>query len=210
MKVALIKTTDKIIQLLKAKGAMTANLLAAELGMTTMGIRQHMQQLEDDGDVSFDDKKAVRGRPTRYWALTSQSKNHFPDGHETLTVQLIGSVKSVFGDSGLTQLIEHREQESMKIYSRALNECDDLLGKLETLAEIRSEEGYMASVVTDDGFYWLIENHCSICAAANSCLNFCRSELQQFQYLLKDLATVSREEHIMQGARRCAYKILPL
>ncbi|MCF6318159.1 MAG: transcriptional regulator [Proteobacteria bacterium] len=203
------KTHQKIIQILKTQGQMTAKLLAKELGLTTMGIRQHMLQLEKNGDVVFEDKKAMRGRPTRYWALTQKSNSHFPDGHQVLTVQLIESVKSVFGDKGLDTLILHREQESYRIYSDALSKNKDLFSKLKTLAKLRSEEGYMATVVKEDDFYWLLENHCSICAAASQCLNFCRSELNLFKTILKNVATISREEHIMQGARRCAYKVIP-
>ncbi len=205
-----MKTNKKIIQLLKVQGPMTAKVLATELGVTTMGIRQHMLQLEDGGDVSFEDIKAIRGRPTRYWSLTPQSNSHFPDGHEVLTVQLIESVKLVFGESGVDKLIEHREQESLHTYGIAMADFNDLKDKLMVLASIRSEEGYMATVVEEDEFFWLLENHCSICAAASHCLNFCRSELRLFQSLLQDVAKVSREEHIMTGARRCAYKVVAL
>ncbi|EDM67866.1 MAG: transcriptional regulator [Moritella sp.] len=216
------KTSDKILSLLKVEGALTAKVLASELGLTTMGVRQHLQALEDDGDISFEDKKAVRGRPTRYWSLTVQSNSHFSDRHEELTVQLIDSVKVIFGDEGLEQLIAHREQASFVLYSDRLASKPDLLGKLEVLAELRSEEGYMATVVVGDNIivdgdtvenktvYWLMENHCPICAAASKCLNFCRSELNLFQTLLAPYATVEREEHIVEGARRCAYKVTAL
>jgi len=210
------KTSEKILSLLKVEGALTAKVLASELGLTTMGVRQHLQALEDDGDISFEDKKAVRGRPTRYWSLTAKSNSHFSDRHEELTVQLIDSVKVIFGDEGLDQLIAHREKTSFALYSDRLANKADLLGKLEALAELRSEEGYMATVV-DDGevadkktIYWLMENHCPICAAASKCLNFCRSELNLFQTLLAPYATVEREEHIVEGARRCAYKVTAL
>ena len=205
-----MKTNKKIIQLLKTQGSMTAKVLATELGVTTMGIRQHMLQLEDEGDVSYEDIKATRGRPTRYWSLTPQSNSYFPDGHEVLTVQLIESVKLIFGESGVDKLIEHREQESLHAYGVVMNDFDKLKDKLTALASIRSEEGYMATVVEEDDFFWLLENHCSICAAASHCLNFCRSELRLFQSLLQDVAKVSREEHIMAGARRCAYKVVAI
>ncbi len=81
--------------------------------------------------------------------------------------------------------------------------------KLAMLAELRSDEGYMATVLQEDDCYWLLENHCPICAAATKCINFCRSELHLFQSLLKDDAAVTREEHIAEGARRCAYKVIP-
>ncbi|PKH07881.1 metalloregulator ArsR/SmtB family transcription factor [Moritella sp. Urea-trap-13] len=210
------KTSEKILSLLKVEGALTAKVLASELGLTTMGVRQHLQALADDGDISFEDKKAVRGRPTRYWSLTAQSNSHFSDRHEELTVQLIDSVQVIFGDAGLEQLIAHREQASFVSYSERLAVKPDLLSKLEALAELRSEEGYMATVVLNDAdsisedegtVYWLMENHCPICAAASKCLNFCRSELNLFQSLLAGIATVEREEHIVEGARRCAYKV---
>ncbi|GIC79233.1 metalloregulator ArsR/SmtB family transcription factor [Moritella sp. F3] len=226
------KTSEKILSLLKVEGALTAKALASELGLTTMGVRQHLQALADDGDISFEDKKAVRGRPTRYWSLTAQSNSHFSDRHEELTVQLIDSVQVIFGDTGLEQLIAHREQASFELYSDRLAGHPDLLGKLNALAELRSEEGYMATVmmgdesgiikddieVSDDNagivnsgtIYWLMENHCPICAAASKCLNFCRSELNLFQSLLAGIATVEREEHIVEGARRCAYKVTEL
>ncbi len=204
-----MKTEDKILHLLKNKGALTAKTLAENLNVTTMGIRQHMLQLEKKGDINFEDIKATRGRPTRYWSLAKQSNKHFPNGHESLTLQLIDSVKSIFGEKGLDQLITQREKEIYNLYSSVLNKETTVKSKLIVLAKLRTDEGYMATIEEKNGTYWLLENHCSICAAANSCLNFCRSELQLFQDLLKNLAQVSREEHIMQGARRCAYKITP-
>lgn len=205
-----MKTSERIIQLLKTQGPLTAKVLATELSLTTMGVRQHMQGLEDDGDVIFEDKKAARGRPTRYWSLTSQSNSHFSDRHEELSVQLIDSVITVFGDDGLDKLINHREQASLALYQTSLKDKYTLQEKLTTLAELRSLEGYMATIVEEQSCFWLMENHCPICAAASQCLNFCRSELNLFQTILINDATVSREEHIIEGARRCAYKVTPL
>ncbi len=204
-----MKTNDKIIQLLKIQGELTAKRLAQELGLTTMGIRQHLQALEESGEVVFEDKKAPRGRPTRYWSLTPKSNNRFDDRHEELTVQLIDSVKNIFGEQGLDQLIAHREATSLANYQIALADKFTIQDKLTALAKLRSDEGYMAKVIEDNGLFWLIENHCPICAAASKCLSFCRSELALFQSLLADVADISREEHIIEGARRCAYKVTP-
>jgi len=200
----------KIIELLKVQGSLTAKVLANELGLTTMGIRQHMLALEESGEVTFKDEKAPRGRPTRYWSLTEKTNSHFADRHDELTVQLLDSVIAVFGDDGLDKLIANREKSSMRTYRLALADRYGTAEKLTTLAKIRSDEGYMATVAQEDDFFWLFENHCPICAAATKCQNFCRSELQMFQSLLEDVAVVAREEHIVEGARRCAYKVKPL
>ena len=205
-----MKTHNKIIELLKTQGSLTAKTLANELGLTTMGVRQHMLALEESGDVAFKDEKAPRGRPTRYWSLTEQTNSRFADRHDELTVQLIDSVIAVFGDDGLEKLIANREVSAMRTYGLALADRYGVLEKLTTLAKLRTDEGYMATVIEDQDNFWLIENHCPICAAATKCQNFCRSELQLFQSLLSDVAIVSREEHIIEGARRCAYKIIPI
>ena len=205
-----MKTHDKILQLLKTQGALSAKTLAYELGLTTMGIRQHVLALEESGDVIYKDEKAIRGRPTRFWSLTQKSNNHFANRHDELTVQLIDSVIAVFGDDGLDKLIENREEASMRSYRLALADRYGVEEKLTMLAKLRSDEGYMATMVQEDEFYWLLENHCPICAAATKCINFCRSELHLFQSLLIDVATVTREEHIVEGARRCAYKVIPV
>lgn len=205
-----MKTTEKIIQQLKSDGPLTAKILAQSLALTTMGVRQHLQTLEDEKIVTFEDIKASRGRPTRYWSLTEESNSYFPDGHQNLTVQLIDSVKELFGDAGLEKLIEKREKDSLTIYQQAMEQQHSLIEKLEALVKLRIEEGYMATLKQEGKVFWLLENHCPICAAASHCLNFCRSELNLFQTLLKDTAEISREEHIIEGARRCAYKIIPI
>lgn len=205
-----MKTHQRIIELLKTQGPLTAKALAQELSVTTMGVRQHMLALEASGEVVFQDEKAPRGRPTRYWSLTQKTNSHFADRHEELTVQLIDSVIAVFGDDGLDKLITNREESSMRSYRLALADRYGVEEKLQKLAEIRCDEGYMATVEQENDFYWLLENHCPICAAATKCTNFCRSELQLFESLLSDVATISREEHIVAGARRCAYKVIPV
>jgi len=205
-----MKTHHKIIELLKTQGPLTAKTLANELSLTTMGIRQHMLALEESGEVVFKDEKAARGRPTRYWSLTEKTNSHFADRHDELSVQLIDSVIAVFGDDGLDKLIANREASAMRTYRLALADRYGVAEKLTTLAKLRNDEGYMATVTKDGAYFWLLENHCPICAAATKCQNFCRSELHLFQTLLSDEAVVSREEHIVEGARRCAYKISPL
>ena len=58
-----------------------------------------------------------------------------------------------------------------------------------------------------DGSMLLAENHCPICAAASTCQGLCREELSLFRAVLGDKARVERTDHILAGARRCAYRI---
>lgn len=177
--------------------------------MTAEAARQQVQKLVADGLIAGHQQAATAraGRPKQLWELTPAGHARFPDSHAQLTVQLIGSIRQLFGEPGLEKLIGQREQEMRADYQRQCNGISTLPRKLEKLAEIRSAEGYMARVEKSGTDWLLIEDHCPICAAANMCQGFCRSELQLFQEIIGHAATVVREEHLPAGARRCVYRI---
>jgi predicted ArsR family transcriptional regulator len=198
-------SSDKILYLLKTRGPQTAQSLAQLLDMTSMGARQHLQVLQQQALTSTFDKVEKRGRPSRYWQLTEQAHHRFPDRHNDLTLHLIEAVERVFGEEGLEKLIAEREKNALTVYHTALSGLSSLLEKAQALAKVRSEEGYMVTVETDEAGVWFFENHCPICEAANACQNFCRSELAIFREVLGADVTVERKEHIIEGARRCSY-----
>ncbi|ELV8812490.1 transcriptional regulator [Vibrio vulnificus] len=203
-----MKTIDRIIQSIKRDGAVTAKQIATDLGMTTMGARQHLQSLEEDGLVHFHDVKVKIGRPTRHWSLTQKGHDQFADRHGELTIQVIDAVEALFGVEGLAKVAAEREQKTFLHYQKALAKCLDLTSRLETLTLMREEEGYMAELEKTDEGYLLTENHCPICKAAQRCPSLCQSELNVFQKLLGDECHIERSEHIIEGQRRCAYRII--
>ena len=205
-----MKTSDKILQTIKRQGAVTAKQLSEEFSMTTMGARQHLQSLEDDGILAFHDVKVKVGRPTRHWSLTQHGHSQFSDRHGELTIQVIDAVENLFGKEGLAKVTAEREQHTLKQYQSALSDCENLISKLEKLTQLREEEGYMAELKEHDDHYILIENHCPICKAATRCPSLCQSELNVFTELLKDECHVSRTEHIIAGERRCTYTLVPV
>lgn len=132
-----MKTVDKILQRIKREGAVSARQLADEMGMTTMGIRQHLQAMEDDGLVDFSDIRVKVGRPTRHWSLTAEGHRRFADSHGDLAVSVIDSVQTLFGDEGLEKVIQQRQEKTLQHYRDMLKDCHNLKAKLETLAYLR-------------------------------------------------------------------------
>lgn len=65
----------------------------------------------------------------------------------------------------------------------------------------------MAEVQKASGGYLLVENHCPVCSAAAACTNLCAMELEVFRKSLGRSFTVERIDHILAGARRCAYLV---
>jgi predicted ArsR family transcriptional regulator len=199
---------DRILRFLKFRGAQTTPAIARHLKITLPGARKHLSALLTAKLVSFADEAGTVGRPKRSWQLTPLAEKRFPDSHAVLTAEMIGAIRQVFGEDGLDRLIAARESEMERRYGAALSSLSDMGKKVAKLAELRSEEGYMADwQALPDGSYLLAENHCPICSAARLCQGFCRSELAVFRSALGPSVTVERSDHILMGARRCAYRI---
>lgn len=201
---------DDLLYLLKTRGPQNAQTLGATLGMTGMGARQHLKKLEEEGLVASFERREGVGRPKQAWRLTDKGHGRFPDRHSDLTLDLLSSVRELYGEEGLDRLIDKRERSAKESYGAALAACKTLEARVEKLAALRAEEGYMARAEkAPDGSFLLIEDHCPICAAASFCQGFCRAELHLFEEVLGEGVTVARTDYLLEGGRRCAYRIMP-
>lgn len=198
---------DRILMFLKMRGEATSLLIAKELSITKEGARKHLLNLAEAELIEPTMKSEGVGRPSTYYILTDKGLAQFPDTHAEVTVQLLKSVKNILGENALDLLISDREKNTHERYEKALAKTKNLEQRLEVLAEARSKEGYMAEWKKEGKEYFLIENHCPICAAATECQGFCRAELSNFQSLIGKEYTVERVDHIISGGQRCVYKI---
>jgi predicted ArsR family transcriptional regulator len=200
---------DRLLFLLKTRGPQAAGELASALEITGEAVRQQLLRLSQEGLVSATTQTRGIGRPSQVYGLTSEAQKRFPDTHAELTVHLIDTIREVLGERALDKLIAARGSQNLTRYTEVISQHDSLRKKIKKLAEIRTSEGYMATWHQGGEEYVLIENHCPICAAASACLGFCHSELETFRKVLGPGVEVERTEHLLTGARRCAYRIVP-
>ena len=204
------KTRRAIVKILKMQGPLGSAQLAEQLGLTPMAIRQHLYALQNEGHVEAEERPVPIGRPVKHWRLTREADQLFPEAYAELNASLIEALRDSFGEEGLDRVLVSRCARQREEYVSRIRAAASLEKKLKELARIRSEEGYMAEVRREkDGSYLLIENHCPICAAANTCQGFCSTELDLFRSVLGAEVSVEREEHIISGDRRCAYRVIP-
>jgi predicted ArsR family transcriptional regulator len=201
-------TVERILRQLKTQGPQSTAALAEALGITAEAVRQQVQKLLDDGLIAGQQERAGgAGRPRQLWALSAAGHARFPDAHAQLAVDLIASLRHLFGTAGVDRLIESRRDDNRRAYLDAIGSARSLGDRVRRLAAIRDHEGYMARAERHGRDWLLIEDHCPICAAAQACQGFCRAELELFQHVLGSEANVVREQHLLAGARRCVYRI---
>ena len=205
------RSSDRILLQLKTKGPQPAAQIAKRLGVTAMAVRQQLYTLHDGGLVTYEDQRRKVGRPARIWRITEKAQARFPDSHAELTVEMLAMIRAIFGERGIDRLMTERTRLQTKAYAERLRAAGKSLeARVHALAKIRAEQGYMAEAARQrDGSFLLIENHCPICAAATACQGLCREELILFSLALGNDVSVQRTDHILAGARRCAYRIAP-
>ncbi|WP_072441818.1 MULTISPECIES: metalloregulator ArsR/SmtB family transcription factor [unclassified Pseudomonas] len=201
-------TAERILFLLKTRGPLKTADLAPLLKVSQEAARQQLQKLVDSELIVGQLMPAQgAGRPSQKWVLTELAQARFPDTHANLTLQLIDSIRAVYGADGVERIVSDMERANSAEYLSVCAPLPTLEQRVRALAQIREVAGYMASVEADGDAWLLIESHCPICVAAQQCQGFCRSELQVFQAAIGELGQVQRVEHLITGDRRCVYRI---
>lgn len=148
-----------------------------------------------------------RGRPPTHWRLTSSAGSLFADRHADLSVELLNSIRSALGDEALDTVVRTRADRQLANYRVVLDDADSVTEKVRRLATLRSAEGYLAEAIEMDDHLELVEHHCPIQSAADHCSGLCSAELDLFRKALGPDVDVDREQHLLDGGQRCAYRI---
>lgn len=198
------ETRMRILQLLKMRCSMSVSQLTEALQISSMGIRQHLSILEQEGLVEFHREKKERGRPHHIYSLTDEANSLFPTTYANFAVGLMQEVAKFNGPGFINKVFRSRMKSQLQMYQKRLD-GKVMVDRIKELARIRDEEGYMARFDENDTDYILIEHNCPIAAIAQEYPHVCEIELGLFRQSLG--TKVYRVEHLMQGSHRCCYRI---
>ena len=111
-----------------------------------MAVRQHLYALQREHLVTAEERPVPLGRPAKYWQLTNDADRLFPDAYTELSVALIDAMDQALGPAGVQRVLASRSERQRNDYSARIQRSWPLERKLQELARIRTEEGYMAEV----------------------------------------------------------------
>ena len=198
---------ERAVELLKTSGPQSLSALAKEFEVTVEGARFQMLRLEKEGIVTSSKTVTGRGRPQQLWSLTSIGQMRFPDTHAALTVKLMEVMKETLGEQAVSRVINANGERGTSRYLEVLEGIDDIEQRLTAFVAIRTGEGYMAQFIKDEEGFIFIENHCPIGAAAHANPAICSAEFKTLQTVIGLSVPIKRIEYIVEGGRRCAYRI---
>lgn len=199
----------RILEELKRSGAGTIQALAERLGLSVETVRTHLKGLAAKDLVERrGQRKGGPGRPEIIYGLTENADSLFP-GREG---EILQELARFLEDEGYGELVgrflEARMAERLESAHERLEglEGDD---RLEAVAEILSEEGFMARVDEDEetGEVLLRLCNCPVRDLVAATKAPCREELGFVRKLLD--AQLRRVSYIPSGDPACVYGLGP-
>lgn len=198
-------TRRRILEALRRRGSATLQQLADAVGITRMGVHQHVKSLVASELVRVEREKNGVGRPRHRYALTEAANDVFPHRYDELAKGLVADVVAVGGAELLDRVFRERCDRLERLY-RDRTSGKPLVERVRAVAEILEENGNMADwQQVDERTFVIREHNCAICELAKGHDAACRYELALLQRLLG--AEVRRDRHMASGDDMCAYTV---
>lgn len=206
-----MSTRRNVLLLLRKHPGTTVAELASLLGLTGMGVRRHLDALAGEGLVeSIESEHRGVGRPAAGWHLTAAGLELFPRRYDSLALDILEDVAGHAGPDAVEAVLGRRTDKLAADYQDELNGAHDLEERVDGLAHIRDQAGYLAESGRDErGELVLTENNCAIHRVAEQYPGVCAMELSLLRRVMGPDVEVTRSAHIMSGDAACRYQIRP-
>lgn len=195
----------KLMMLIKKSAGITVDELSSLLGITPMGVRQHLISLERKGVVKYTAKRRGIGRPKFYYKLTDKASQVFPNSYNKLLADILRFLKETDGPLKIDGLFRMRKESILMERDSILPDKRKLSSRISAMAEMLNIDGFMVETEEKSKHFVLKQFHCPISEVAREFKGICKYELELYKELLhKD---VSRERSHIDGDPACIYII---
>ncbi len=189
---------------IKKSQPITVKELGMRFGVSANAVRRHLKELEVEGLVRFGREQHGLGAPAFAYRLTEQGEALFPNGYRDALTELLSHVAEKDGREAVVAMFEARYEQLARRLGAEL-EAAPRERRLEAVARLLTEAGYMAEWREADGVFHLAEHNCAMRAVVDRFPEICAAE----ERFLKDVlgAEVERQAHIVRGCNACEYAI---
>ena len=195
----------EILIALKKSQPLSAKELADRFAVTPNALRRHLEMLEADGVVRHASVTRGVGAPGYAYSLTADGEGLFPSAYAAALLEALEMVVAQAGPAGVVEMFRRR-WDALAAIARPELERLPLAERAQMLAELLSQQGYMAESVTHTPTRATITEHnCAIRAVAEKYPEVCEAESEFLKLMLG--ASVERRSHILTGCNACEYDV---
>jgi len=189
---------------LKREQRLTAKELAARLGIALNTVRHHLKELEAEQLIAYHREHRGVGAPVFAYRLTAAGEALFPRRYEEALTAMLDQVVERQGREAAIVLLESYFAAMARRVSDQLTDARPER-RLEVLARVLSEAGYMPEITAGSGEGTLKEHNCAIPSVAERFPEICAAEARFLAGVLG--AEVSRTGHMLNGCSVCEYHV---
>jgi predicted ArsR family transcriptional regulator len=184
---------------------MTVSQLADTLGLSSMGVRQHLAILGRDNMVRYDWERRDRGRPRYVYKITEDADELFTKHYLFTSIEILDAIHDLYNDEGIEKVLKQRMESRVEEYSSILT-GENLSEKVIELTNIRDEQGYLSECEEAEDFFILREYSCPNVQLATKYPQACEYELELLRNLLN--TEIISECTVKEGSHFGVYRIM--
>jgi predicted ArsR family transcriptional regulator len=194
---------NRLLDAIKRRGTATIPELAADVDLNVETIRDHLRKLGSEGLVERRGRRrSGPGRPEIVYGLTDAGDGLFP----TREAELLQALALHLVETGNHDLLDEFYAGHLAVRrNEALDRVSGLEGRrrLEEVARILTEDGFMARIEDVSGQPVLRLCHCPVRALVDVTRTPCREEVAFIHELLGE--RLARVSYIPSGDPSCSY-----
>ena len=180
------ETRRQVMLLLLKDGPVTASYLGKRLGLSTAGIRRHLDILVEEELTEIVSRRSPggRGRPAKHFRLTAAGRAQFGHAYDELASEALDALRNVGGGEAVKYFAKAR-MERMLADIQPLAASEESVEDIATaLAQALDEHGYAATVSTAGAGVQICQHHCPVAHVAAQHPELCEAEQEVFSALL--------------------------
>ncbi len=199
----------KLLYLAKKNGSISVEEAVTETGLAKATLRQHFNELEQNGFLKKSYERSGRGRPSSKYKITAKGNELFPSSEAQLLRNLIKFLKSNEGEELLAVFFENYWQQRLENVRKKMGEGFEKMRhkELHALTKVLEKEGFMPEFrfLEDQNKLQVQECNCPFSEAVKETRLPCKLEAEFFAKLFK--GDVERTAYLADGDHSCTYQI---
>ena len=203
-------TRLRILQLLQKNNHDTVEGLARSIGLAPATIRRHLDILQRDQLVAFEEVRKRTGRPEYSFYLTERGQEALPKGYDQLLGMLVSEMAELTAEdtknqSGQQLLESVFTRLSDRVTGGFRNDLDgvDIRGRLDVLMHHLGDEDFYPEAAVEDGVLRIELLNCPFRSVALQNKAVCEFDLNLISSMLE--VDITRDECIHDGDGSCTY-----
>ena len=177
--------------------------LAERLGLTTAGIRRHLDAAIVDGTIIARAERQVgprgRGRPAKRFSLSDAGHASGPTAYDDVAVDALRYLRESVGDAAVEDFARRRMAEWEARYAERIAALP-LDQRAEALAQALADDGYASTVHDTSLGVQVCQHHCPVQHVAEEFPVLCEVETEAIGRLVgrhvQRLATIARGDGV--------------